>query len=373
MSSRPRLLVLAPSFAPGRGGLEELAFRLVHHAQRFSPRVVTLHEPGVEQFDAEQGLDIRRVYNRPSGGRRSIGRLTAAAAAEGVRRRPDVVLSMHLRSSYAAPLHGAVLGIPFVQYVHGRELSDLPRLARFLLPRAAATIAVSSYTAERALERGAPRERLRRIPPGVLLPAGNPRPRRGGRTFVTVARMDDPYKGHDVVLRALPLVRARIPDVRWLVVGDGRIRAQLERRAGDAGLGEAVSFLGVVGDDERDAVLDSADAFVLVSRVPPDGRGGEGFGIAFLEASARGLPVVGGRAGGAVDAVADGRTGILVDPESPEAVAEAIATVLGDAQLAERLGGAGIEWASGFAWPLIVERVESVLWDVYARRAGESA
>jgi phosphatidylinositol alpha-1,6-mannosyltransferase len=276
---------------------------------------------------------------------------------------------MHLRSSYCAPLLAKTLAIPFVQYVHARELVQRPRLARFLLQRATATIAVSSYTAGLAFELGAPADRLHTIPPGVDLQHVSPRPRESPPTLVTVARLDDEYKGHDVVLQAMRRIRAVVPDARWIVVGEGALRAKLEREARAHGLTEAVEFRGAVPDAERDLVLDSADVFVMASRVPPGGAGGEGFGMVYLEASARGLPIVAGRAGGAVDAVDDGLTGLLIDPESPHEVADAVLRLLTDRDQARAIGQAGIEWSRNFAWPAIIERVEEVLHQVRAAHA----
>ena len=146
-----------------------LSFRLVQHAQRVSPFVVAPDTPGSEAFDADNRLEIRRTPNEPPGGRRAMTRLALAATREAYRRRPDVILSMHLRSGYCAPWLAKTPGVPFVQYIHARELVQRPRLARFLLQRAAATIAVSSYTAALALACGAPAERLHTIPPGVDL------------------------------------------------------------------------------------------------------------------------------------------------------------------------------------------------------------
>jgi len=361
MAEKPNALVLAPSFLPDMGGLEMLSFRLVQHAQRVSPFVVAPDTPGSTAFDAEHRLDIRRTPNEPPGGRRAMTRLAITATREAHRRRPDVVISMHLRSSYCAPLLARTPGVPFVQYVHARELVQRPRLARFLFQRAAATIAVSSYTAGLALACGAPAERLHTIPPGVDLQREIAPPRDGPPTIVTVARLDDEYKGHDVVLQAMRLVRDVVPDARWIVVGDGSLRAKLEREARTLGVAEAVEFRGSVTEAQRDEALDSADVFVMASRVPRDGAGGEGFGMVYLEASARGVPVIAGRAGGAVDAVDDGVTGYLVDPESPDEVADAVLRVLTDRDRALALGQAGVAWSKHFAWPVIVERVEEVV------------
>ena len=84
-----------------------------------------------------------------------------------------------------------------------------------------------------------------------------------------------------------------------------------------------------------------AQLLAMPSRLPAGGFAGEGFGIVYLEAGAYGKPVVAGNVGGALDAVRDGETGLLVDPLDPLAVAEAIATLLSDRELAGRLGEGG--------------------------------
>jgi phosphatidylinositol alpha-1,6-mannosyltransferase len=99
----------------------------------------------------------------------------------------------------------------------------------------------------------------------------------------------------------------------------------------------------------------------MPSRIPPGGIGGEGFGIAYLEANALGLPVVAGNEGGAVDAVIDGETGVLVDPSDHIAVADAVSDLLLDSGLAARLGEKGRARAREFAWPNVARRVERVL------------
>ncbi len=99
----------------------------------------------------------------------------------------------------------------------------------------------------------------------------------------------------------------------------------------------------------------------MPSRVPGDGLGGEGFGIVYMEASWHELPVVAGNAGGAVDAVVDGETGLLVDANDPVAVADALIRLLLDRELSSRLGRRGAERAREFAWPIITQRVEDVL------------
>jgi phosphatidylinositol alpha-1,6-mannosyltransferase len=149
------------------------------------------------------------------------------------------------------------------------------------------------------------------------------------------------YKGHDTTIRALPLVRAKVPGARYLIAGDGPLRAYLGRVAASVGVTDAVHFLGDVADDALPDLYRSADLLVTLSRESPSVGGAEGFGIVCLEAAACGIPVVAGRSGGLPDAVADGVTGLLVDPHDSGAAAEAIVRVLADAALAHRLGAAG--------------------------------
>jgi phosphatidylinositol alpha-1,6-mannosyltransferase len=169
------------------------------------------------------------------------------------------------------------------------------------------------------------------------------------------------YKGHDVMLRALPLVAASVPDVRWVVVGDGPLRPELEALANMHGVRDRVHFTGQVPDADRDAWFHCANVFAMPARTPAEGAG-EGFGIVYLEANLSGLPVVAGAIGGALDAVVDGVTGVLVEPTDHVAVADAVIDLLRDPERARALGHAGAERARrDFGWPAIAVRVEALL------------
>jgi phosphatidylinositol alpha-1,6-mannosyltransferase len=160
----------------------------------------------------------------------------------------------------------------------------------------------------------------------------------GGPWLLTVARLDY-HKGIDTVIRALPAIRAAVPTIRYAVAGIGSRRSALEALARELGVEDAVRLLGFVGDEELPALYNAADVFVLASRrydllV-------EGFGIAIVEASASALPVIASRSGGIPEAVRDGETGVLVDPDNPAAVAAAAIRLLGDETLRRRMGAAG--------------------------------
>jgi phosphatidylinositol alpha-1,6-mannosyltransferase len=369
--SRARVLVVTPDFPPAKGGIQILVQEVVRGLKEHEPTVIALDTDGAADHDRRQQMRVLRVQRHRRARALAMVGLNAAALSVARAERPDVVLSAHIVASPAAALLSRWLGIPYVQYVYAKEIGARRELARFAVTRARAVIAISHYARDLALAAGANPRRIRLIPPGVTLP-GEVRREPGERpTILTIARLEDRYKGHDVMIRAMGLVRARVPDVQWVVVGDGPLRPALEGLARVNGVDDCVSFRGLVSDEERDALLRSADVFAMVSRLPAGGYAGEGFGIVYLEANAHGVPTVAGNVGGAVDAVDDGVTGVLVDPTDHLAVAGALIRLLTDRDYHARLAAAGPAWAHRFAWPLIAAQVEQVLFEVtgQARRA----
>jgi phosphatidylinositol alpha-1,6-mannosyltransferase len=361
MRAKPRLLLITPDFPPARGGIQVLAQRLAGGLEGFEIHVVTQDSSGAARFDAAHDLAVRRVQ---ADRRLGVGRnlpLNAIALLEARRFRPHATLSAHIVTSPAAALIHRVLGVPTLQYFYAKEIGAKPRLAAFAARWAQDAIAISEYTSRLLAGTGTFSADVHLIPPGVDMPAdAEPLPERRP-TFLTIARLEDRYKGHDVLIRALPLIRAKVPDVHWVVVGDGPLRPGLERLARAHEVADAVSFLGALGDDQRNLWLRRAHLLAMPSRLPAGDFAGEGFGIVYMEAAAYGKPVVAGNVAGALDAVADGETGLLVDPTDQLALAEAVTALLLDPELARRLGEAGAARARDFAWPVICARVEAVL------------
>jgi phosphatidylinositol alpha-1,6-mannosyltransferase len=357
-----RALVLTPDFPPARGGIQTLLGRVTAEWETVRPTVVTLAHPDAAPHDHAVDYEIHRVRSPgPLRHPARIALLNAAAVRLGLRTRPAVVLSGHITCGPAAAALHRLRRTPYVQYLHVNEIGGRPGLTRFAGHHAASVIAVSRYTADRAEQVGVSRERITIIPPGTDLFAPELRTPFARPTIVTVSRLKDAYKGHDVLLAALPAIRAAVPEVRWVVVGDGPLRPALEARARDEGLADCVEFLGSVSDATRDRQLDGAWVFAMPSRIPDGDLMGEGFGIVFLEASARGVPVVAGNVGGTLDAVLHERTGLLVDPADPAAVAAALIRILSDDALAARLSEGGRAFAAGLSWPSIARRVEDEL------------
>lgn len=158
-------------------------------------------------------------------------------------------------------------------------------------------------------------------------------------------------KAPEILLGAAVLLSALLPQLRWLIVGGGpqeeRVREMVER----LDLGEHVVLAGPRRDVPR--LLKACDIFAMASSWEP-------FGIAYVEASAVGLPVVGTRVDGAPEAVLHGETGLLVDRRNPTQLATSIARVATDPALAKRLGDAGIRHAQQFSHDRFVRSIEGI-------------
>jgi phosphatidylinositol alpha-1,6-mannosyltransferase len=156
-------------------------------------------------------------------------------------------------------------------------------------------------------------------------------------------------KGHDIAIQAIATLRTRLPNLRYVIAGDGEERSRLERLAADLNVQDRVFFAGIVSDADLPAFYAACDIFLLPNRV--DEGDIEGFGIVFLEAAASGKPVIGGNNGGVPEAVDRDVTGLLVDGADVWAVAAAIADLATSEERRGRMGLAGRVRAHGsFSW-----------------------
>ena len=204
---------------------------------------------------------------------------------------------------------------------------------RMAYKAAHAVVANSAAAAAQLRREGVPARKIHTIANGVdcdtFAPAvaDRSRPR---RRVITVANLRR-EKGHDTLLAAVPQVLERRPDTEFVFVGDGPLRAELEGQVAGLGLGAHVTFLG----ERRDvaALLAESDVFVLPSRSEACPNG-------ILEAMAAGLPIVASRVGGIPELVVANSTGILVEPDHPDALAAALVNVLEHPERARALGTA---------------------------------
>ena len=328
-----------------------------------------------------------RVYRSPTAfaGSLKVARAAAWATTAGtiiIRERPRAVLLGTVYDGKYGDWMRRWLGLPYVAFAYGNEilgiLKEEGRTGELspvgnLLRSANGMVAVSHYTAGLLRRAGVQPDRIDIVYPGCDANRFSARPpdidlkqrllgtRSRDRVILTTGNLVA-RKGHDMVLRALPGVCARLPDVTYIVVGDGPCRADLESLAASLGVRDRVVFAGRVADDQLPELYALADVFIMASRDREDECDVEGFGMVYLEAGACGKPVVGGRAGGVPEAIVDGTTGFLVDPSDPEDIAGALVRVLNDRQLAGRMGEQGrARVLRDFAWSGVADRIDGIL------------
>ena len=273
---------------------------------------------------------------------------------------------------------GPRLGLPYAVVVHGAEVSvpgRLPGSRQVLAPvfrGARLVVGAGRFVvgeAERAVGRPLPSVV---VPPGVdverFAPLGEDdrvgaRARFGlppGPLVVAVNRLV-PRKGMDVLVAAASLLGPEFPDLTVAVAGAGRDRDRLHRLI--EGTAAPVRLLGRVPDADLPPLLGCADVFAMPCRNRWGGLEQEGFGIVFLEAAACGVPAVAGASGGADEAVASGRTGLVVRrPSDPEAVASALRALLGDHDRRRAMGEEARRRAGAeFSYDLLARRLDEAL------------
>ena len=372
----PKVLIVTNDFPPRPGGIQSFVHAL---AVRLPAGSVTVYAPaweGAAEFDAAQPFPVERhptslMLPVPSVARRAarlLGRdgrdtvLFGAAAPLGL-------LAPSLRRAGARRL---------VAITHGHEAgwAVLPG-ARGLLRRIGDSVDTVTYLGEytrarlaRALSPGAA-ARMTRLAPGVDSGAFHPgaggaavRDRLGlaGRPVVVCVSRLVPRKGQDTLIRAWPQVRAAVPDAALLLVGGGPYAGQLRRLASGLGVAGSVIFTGAVPWPELPSYYDAGDVFAMPCRTRRRGLDVEGLGIVYLEASATGLPVIGGDSGNAPDAIRDGETGYVVPGRSPAAVAGRLVHLLTDRAGARAMGEKGMAWVDQeWRWDLVARRLQDIL------------
>jgi len=350
-----RTLFITQDFPPDRGGIARLYAELCTRMPDVD--VSTVAQAGALPVS---GCPVHRMPFAFRRAHRPYNILRWARWAKRFVRQHAVTLvhAGNIRpSGYVAALLRRQLGIPYIVYVHGKDLLKERRKGknrclvragtREILGLAAAIIANSRATATLAkdLLRSVGRiDAVSRV--YVIHPGADPTrfsltardaADRNDPVLLSVARLV-PRKGIDTVIEALPAILAVHPTATYVVVGSGPDLARLERLARDLGVTHRVQFVGDVLDELLPDRFANADVFVLPTREIRDDDEIEGFGIAYVEAAAAGVPSVAANVGGVADAVTDGVTGVLVPPESPAAVSAATLRLLGDPILCAQMG-----------------------------------
>jgi len=376
-SSAPtRVLVLTDSFPPHAGGSREYYYNIYKELVALGNSEITIltkKVPGWEEFDRTTSSKEFHIIRRF----KPLANLRLKELPKGifpflqtlwqiVRKRPEIIHAGDLYPQGLIALFAKrVLRIPYVVYCHGEEITQMdryryqPRVRDLIYRSADAVVANSDFACGLLSRIGVAHERTHKISPGVDRERFKPAPRSEGLSqslslagkvvILTVARLV-PRKGHRAALQAFSIMCREFPSAHYLIVGTGPEEDHLKQLVREKGLEDRVTFAGFVPSEKLPEFYCTCDLMLLANREEANGDV-EGFGIVFLEANAAGKPVIAGRTGGAVEAVQDGVTGLLVNPDDPSEIAAALRRLLSDTRLRERLGLAGLQRVrSEFDW-----------------------
>jgi len=374
MSTSP-ILCITNDFGPRAGGIETFIIGLIERMPKNSVIVYTSSQKDSEPFDRawseNYGVEVIRDKStillpsfrvgravRRIARERQITRAFFGAAA------PLALLSQGLRRAgvtrIVALTHGHEVWWaklwPFSLAIHriGAGTDHLTYLGNY-----------TKSEISRALSQSA-QDAMVKIAPGIdtnhFAPQSNSAALRDElglthkKVIVSVGRLVH-RKGQDTLIEALPEILMHIPDAHLLFIGEGPYKDYLVKRAAELQLSHAVTFIGRIQYADLPRYICVGDIFAMPSRSRLAGLEVEGLGIVYLEASACGLAVIGGKSGGAPDAVLEAETGFSVDGTSPHEVADAAITLLQDPVLASGMGSRGRQWI-----------IDEWQWDVWSNR-----
>jgi len=363
-----KILVLAPPMEAG--GVQIYTGTLVRALRRIC---------------GDPAVRLLAVPRTPALHSKSSGKLSASAKARffvqgmgaAASWRPRLCICTHIALAPVGQSIRALFAERFWVSAHGIEVwGNLSRWKRHSLRAADKVLAVSAFTRQRVMTRhGVSASRAVVLPNAlddeILSVAPDPGKLQAlslldKPAILTVARLSaaEQYKGHDVVLRALPEVQKRIPNVVYLIAGDGDDRGRLEGLARELGLSGAVHFLGAMNRAELAACYRACEVFAMPARTVLDDFApkGEGFGIAFLEAMAFARPVIGPRGGAPAEFIRHGENGLLVDPDDPQDLAAALVALLSQRDLAIAMGQRGRQLVEqDYSLEAMIRRLEELL------------
>ena len=360
-------MLVTNDFPPRVGGIQRTLEALWQAMPSDRVAVWCPDEPGADAYDAAAPFTVIRQAERfawPTPATRR--RIEAVARDLGA----DVIV---FGATYPLAMLGPTLerrGLPYVSAAHGFEywLSLAPgthALLRYATSRASRVAVMCSAFIARTVRTAVPRA----VPVSVLRPGADVerfRPDLDTTDVRASLGLDDrpvvvcvsrlvARKGQDVLIRAMPTIRARVPGATLVIVGGGPYEPTLRAMADGV---DGIVFTGQVAEDELPLYYALGDVFAMPCRNRLGGLEVEGWGNVFIEAAACATPVVVGDSGGAPESLVDGETGILVDGTSVMDVADAVASLLSDPARAAAMGAAGRDRVlRDHRWPDIAARL----------------
>ena len=357
-------LIVTRAFPPELGGMQSLMWGLTKEmSKNFMIKVFADYQKNHKEFDDKESFSIERV-----GGIKFLRKIRKAQLINEFLKESKVqgIIADHWKSleliksnkkKYCL-IHGKEIN-------HSKESSINTRLIK-VLNDTEKVIANSEYTKNLAIDKGVDKNKIVVINPGVnpaeelnkkslekverLLKIKTPR-------LITVSRFDK-RKNHEKVIMALRNLKQQYPDIIYICIGYGDEENNLKKLVQELDLSSQVMFFKNISDDLKNSLLAKSDIFVMPSIIHKTSV--EGFGISYVEAAQYGVPSLGGKDGGASDAIDHNKTGLICDGNNLDDIYSSLNSMIENKKHLE-LGKNAKDYVSKFQWEKIIEEYKKIL------------
>ena len=357
-------LIVTRSFPPEVGGMQNLMWGLTKEmSKNFMIKVFADYQERHKEFDQRENFSIERV-----GGIKFLRKIRKAQLINEFLRQNKVkgVIADHWKSLELIKTEKKKYCL-----IHGKEInhskgSSLNKRAIKVLNNVEKVIANSQFTKKLAIDNGVTMDKVTVINPGVepakklkkeflakvesLLKIKTPR-------LITVSRFDK-RKNHEKIIMALRNLKQSYPNIVYICIGYGNEEENLKKLVQELDLNNQVMFFKGISSDLKNALISKSNIFVMPSIIHKTSV--EGFGIAYVEAAQYGVPSLGGKDGGASDAIVHDKTGIICDGNNLDEIYTSLNSIIKDKKYLE-LGKNAKDHVSKFNWEKIIEKYLKIL------------
>mgnify|MGYP001176464635 FL=1 len=357
-------LIVTRAFPPELGGMQSLMWGLTKEmSKNFMIKVFADYQNNHKEFDKKENFSIERV-----GGIKFLRKIRKAQLINEYLKENKVqgIIADHWKSL-------ELINTDKKKYclIHGKEInhpkgSSLNNRVVKVLNSVEKVIANSEYTKNLAIDSGVKKGKIVVINPGVdpvnelnkkslekvesLLKVKSPR-------LITVSRFDK-RKNHEKVIMALRNLKQKYPDIVYICIGYGDEEDNLKKLVKELDLNLQVMFFKDISDDLKNALIAKSNIFVMPSIIHK--KSVEGFGIVYLEAAKYGVPSLGGKDGGASDAIDHNKTGLICDGNNLEDIYSSLDSMIENKKYIE-FGRNAKEYVSKFEWKKILENYKKII------------
>ncbi len=357
-------IVVTKSFPPELGGMQSLMWGLTNElSKNYLIKVFTDYQENHKEFDEKVSFSIERV-----GGIKFLRKLRKAQLVDEVSKEKKIkgIIGDHWKSlellkskkkKYCL-IHGKEINHPKGSRLNNRILKVLNNVDKI--------IANSNYTKNLAIEIGVNEKKILVINPGIfikkelnkksiekvesLLKIKSPR-------LITISRFDK-RKNHEKIIMAVRNLKQNYPDIVYICIGHGDEEENIKKLVVELDLSSQVMFFKDISDDLKNSLLAKSDIFVMPSIIHKSSV--EGFGIVYLEAAQYGVPSLGGKDGGASDAINHNKTGLICEGKNLDEIYSSLNLMIENKKYLE-LGKNAMEYVTKFQWEKIIEEYKKIL------------